>query len=154
MAEKRLSAELRQELLGLLPFSVDAKTEYTPRQFRKKKKEGEVETEKYVIPEEFRPVFTMRCYNKGESDALRKLMLNIKDQDEDTLREWARKIILDWRNFYDAGTSNEIAYKADPSGGADKDLFTTIPAAVVSDLLFHGVKISGLMDVERSSLGS
>ena len=139
MADRRLSEETRQQLLGLLPFSVGSTIEFTPERF------GGVE-------EEFRPGYTIRGFTQEESTKVKKLLRNVKDANEEELNEYARMIVMGWKNIFDTGTFEEIEYKADPAGGCDKDLFKIFPDTTKGDILFYGVKISGLIDPEKLGL--
>ena len=55
MAEIKMTEEIREKMLGLLPFDNEATVEYTPYQFKVKD-----------FPEEYVPVFTQRPYKEGE----------------------------------------------------------------------------------------
>ena len=140
MAEMRLTEEIREQMLGLVPFSADSTIEHTPDIFKKRK-----------IPPKYTPIFTVRVFTKEEKLNATKV---VKDSKEEELRECVRKNTVKWENLYDAGNKNEIPFKEDLSGGADKAIFDSLPAIIVGDLLFFLVRISGLADFEKLGLKS
>jgi len=145
-----LTPEVRAALLSKIPFSVNATTEYTPKPYMTKIKDSEgKDTDEYSIPEEFRPVFTVRPFTKQESYDVKKVCTK---GEEKGIQEWTRKVVIGWKNMFDAGTLEEIEYKADPSGGADKDYFGTIPEYVVADILMYVSSISGILDKDKLGL--
>ena len=150
MEKRMLTPEVRAALLSKIPFSVNATTEYTPKPYMTKVKDPEgKDIDEYSIPEEFRPVFTLRSFTKQESYDVKKVC---SKGEEKGIQEWARKSVIGWKNLFDAGTLEEIEYKSDPTGGADKDLFSVIPEHVVADILMYVSSISGILDKDRLGL--
>lgn len=147
MEKRVLTEEIRRELLGLVPFSVNSTDDFTPTMFLKKNNNGE-----FLIPEEFRPVFKIRCFTVEEKRKVTKMLINIKETAEDNVRENTRMVVVGWRHLFDAGSNEEVVFKAAPDGGADPDLFAGIPASVAGALLFHASKISGIIDAEKLGL--
>jgi len=147
MEKRILTEEIRRELLGLVPFSAGSADDFTPPVYLKKNSEGG-----YAIPEEFRPVFKIRCFTVEEKRAVAKLLVNIKEADEETVTEAARKTVMGWKNLFDAGSNEEVVFKSAPDGSADHTLFSQIPAAVAGALLFHASRISGIIASEKLSL--
>lgn len=140
MAEKRILDDATKKLLeGLTSFNVSAHIWYTAGIHSS-------------LPEDIKPSFKLRSFRKNEMDAVKKLLSKIDSVKEDELKEYVRYCILDWKNWYDAGTGELIDFKISPDGNMDKDLFNTIPTQVVTDLLLYIIKISGLMNIEKSSL--
>lgn len=147
MEKRILNDDVRRELLGLVPFSVSSTDEFTPPMFLKKNVSGEC-----LIPEEFRPVFKIRCFSVEEKRNVTKMLINIKDIPEEQVRESTRIVVVGWKNLFDAGSGEEIVFKAASDGGADPVQFSGIPASVAGSLLFHASKISGIIDAEKLGL--
>jgi len=147
MEKHVLTEEVRRELLGLVPFAAGSVDDFTPPQYLKKSAEGE-----YLIPEKFRPVFKVRGFTVEEKRNVAKILTAIKETDEAVVVEAARKVVTGWKNLFDAGSGNEIVFKAAPDGGADPELFSGIPAAIIGTILFHASKISGIIAAEKLSL--
>ncbi|MDR2728508.1 MAG: hypothetical protein LBB56_05190 [Chitinispirillales bacterium] len=147
MEKRVLTEDIRRELLGLVPFSAGSSDSFTPPVFLKKNSENQ-----YAIPEEFRPVFKVRCFTVEEKRAVTKLLVNIKEADEGAVTEAARIAVIGWKNLFDAGSGEELVFKPAPDGGADPALFSGIPAAVAGALLFHASRISGIIAAEKLSL--
>jgi len=147
MEKRILTEEIRRELLGLVPFSAGSADDFTPPVYLKKNSEGG-----YAIPEEFRPVFKVRCFTVEEKRGVTKMLVNIKDVDEESVTEAARKAVVGWKNLFDAGSNEELVFKSSPEGGADPALFSMIPPAVTGALLFHASRISGIIAAEKLSL--
>lgn len=140
MADKRILTEDERKLLeGLAPFNVNSTTEYIPKPHQ-------------ALPEALRPVFKLRAFRKEEADVARKVLGALKDTDEQKLREMVRVVIQGMDNLYDAATGELIEFKAAPDGGMDKDLFSTIPINVSSDILLYVCRISGLLNPEKLGL--
>lgn len=146
MAEKVFDEEVRKQLLGVLPFSVSATINYTPAQYDE-------------IPEEFRPNFLLRAFNKAESEKVRATLLRastMKTLDlEKATKEFVRQCVMGWDNLIDAGTMDPIDYKEEAGvGGCSKDLFDTLPVSVVGDIFKYIARISGLLNIEKLGLES
>ena len=108
MEKRMLTPEVRAALLSKIPFSVNATTEYTPKPYMTKIKDSEgKDTDEYSIPEEFRPVFTVRSFTKQESYDVKKVCTK---GEEKGIQEWTRKVVIGWKNMFDAGTLEEIEY--------------------------------------------
>jgi len=146
MAEKRvMDEETKKKMHGLLPFSTKSTIKYTPEVY------GD------DVPEDFKPVFTIRPYSREEVKGARKILGSITDNNvekEDELNEWSRKVVVGWENLYDAGSGEEIEYVQDSTGGADKELYDVLPVTVKALILVQAVKISGLLDLSKLGLKS
>jgi hypothetical protein len=169
MGERRvLTDEMRQQLAGYLPFSANEKIEYTPAFFLRKKEVWSEEkkqfetTDEYLIPDGFRPVFTIRSFTKAEYDDAAKIMhREVLDADNKKMldtaadtKELVRNVVLGWKDFVDIGTLQEIPFKADANSGVDKDLWvsTRMPDWVYSDIRNYVYRLSGITPGERISL--
>jgi hypothetical protein len=153
MSKIVLSETEQKELMGLLPFNLDASFEFTPEVFKLKKKD----TDEYLIRSELWPVFKIRPFSKSERDAVRRMIVDLnldaKKVAHEDVTEWARKITIGWKNLIDLSTGEAIEYKADNSGGADKAIFGSLPETCISSLLYRAVSASGLVNSERMGLG-
>lgn len=141
MADFTLTEEERKQLEGLTPFNVESTVTYTPEAYK-------------ALPDKIRPVFTVRALRKDESEKLRKTLSKVSTSDEGYLRETVRLVIKGLSNMFDAATGNEIEYRAAPDGGMDKDIYSTIPVHITSDILMYVSRISGLMPPEKQGLVS
>ena len=79
-------------------------------------------------------------------------MKNLKAATEEEINNLSRVVIKGWQNFYDSGTGEEIEYKADINGGADKDIWDSIPENVRATILQKAMSISGLVYLEQVGL--
>jgi hypothetical protein len=148
--DNRMTPELRAKLLNRLPFSRNSTIDYTPKPYLTKTLDTEGnETEEYDIPEEYRPIFSLRPMSVEDKN---KMLSNSKGADEKTLRDFVRSCITNVSRFYDAGTMELIDFKSDAKGGMDKDQFENIPIMVIRDLFIYVSGISGLSPSERSGL--
>jgi len=139
MSEKRvLTPEVKAALMSKVPFHKDAKIEYTPKAF---------ETDD--IPVEYRPVFTLRPFTKPEAGEVKKACTKADDA---IIREWSRKVCTGCVNLFDAGTGEELEYKADPAGGADKEFWAVLPDHIVGDILMYTSCVSGILDKDKVGL--
>lgn len=141
MGDLRLTEEERKLLEGLAPFNVNSTSQYTP---------GACTS----LPEHMRPVFTVRPLRKDEAEKLRKTLAAVKTSDESFLREQVRLVISGMEKMFDAATGELIEYKAAPDGGMDKDIYSTIPIHITSDILMYVCRISGLLPPEKLGLTS
>lgn len=148
-----MTAEKREELLGLLPFSTKATLEYIPGPYLMKK--GDTGQEEYVVPENMRPVFSIRAMTRGEMDDLKRKSKG-QQMDDDKLREVVASVVVGWKDLYDIAPEipEEIPYKQDPKGGADRETFRLVPAPVVADLAMCILRMNGLMGTEAMGLRS
>jgi len=147
--DNKMTPEIRAKLLNRLPFSRNATIDYTPKPYLTKVIDADGnETEEYDIPEEYRPIFTLRPMSVQDKDKLG----SIKASDEKALRDLVRSAIVGVSRLYDAGSMEEIQFKSDAKGGMDKDQFETLPVMVIRDLFIYVSGISGLSPSERSGL--
>lgn len=145
MADNKMTPELRAKLLTRLPFGRGSSIEYTPKPYLTKvKDESGNATDEYEIPEDYRPIFIVRPFSVNEKNKMSK--------DEKVLRDITRANIIGFRQLYDIGSMEELTFKADPSGGMDKDQFELLPVTVMRDLFVYISGISGLSDYEKTGL--
>jgi len=152
MAERKLDADMRRLLLGDMPFYAGSTVDYTPEHYKVSRK---IDGQDVEIPEEYRPVFSIRAWNTQERDQANSLLKKIEDissNNEKKVAELTRKAITGWQNVFDVGTGNEIDYKPDPDGGLDKELYSALPVIVCIQIFQEIAKISGLMDVTKMGL--
>jgi len=141
MAEVRMTEEIRQKMLGLLPFDNEATVEFTPAQY-----EGD-------FPEEYKPIFIQRGYKEGEMKAVRELLKKLDKAEDEEMTEQARISVVGWENLWDVGSMKEIPYKSN-GNGASPEVFNKLPTVVKGALLFNAVRISGLLDLDKLALKS
>lgn len=148
MAKRILDEEARKALLGYVPFSIDCRIPYTPKEFSS-------------IPDEtLRPIFELRSLNQAELIQLKKNSMGLKrdSSNEDVSRmadantQLIRACVLGWSNLFDAGSGEEIEYTASPTGGCEEILFKRLPVWVVRSIMEQVRTISGLTDAEDLSL--
>jgi hypothetical protein len=177
MSERRvLTSEEKKKLAGYLKFSPDTTFELTPAMYMAHKtKWDETTGEAVELPEfevdsayhEFLPSFTLRSMTKSEYDTAQKM---IQEEREDkagkrTLelaiktREFVRGFVMGWKNLFifDTTGEKEILFKADPSGGADKDLWNNqnaVPDFHYLNIRNQVYRMSGISQGERLSLKS
>lgn len=144
-----MDEETRKKLEGLLPFSVKSTTEFTPSSI------GE------DIPEEYRPVFSIRPFNREEMRSATTIFKGLSNdsesgdlEKEDKLAECSRKVVMGWKNLFDVGTGEEIEYTQDVNGGADKEKFEMITPDMKASILVESVRISGLLNLSKVGLTS
>lgn len=145
-----MTAEKRQELLGLLPFSIDSRLEYMPKPYLMKHETVNGIEGDYVVPEDLRPTFVLRPMSRKELDAL-KLKSGKTKVDDEGLITLVSNVVVGWKNLYDIGTLTpvEIEYKEAPGGGADRELFKkAVTYPVIADLAMCIVKMNGILGAE------
>lgn len=136
MADIILTEEIKKQLLGAAPFCESSTFEYVSKYHRILKN----------VPEEFIPKFTLAVLTRAEKDKISKwLKSDLNKIENKELRDMLKPKVIGWENLYDIGNGERINF-AD-SGGFDR-----IPDNVCSDLLFHLIKVSGLLEVDRLSL--
>lgn len=137
-----LTPEIKQAMLGLLPFSIDAKIEFVPERF----------SQRPGVPPSMIPTFILRPLAVNEKKEALKLVKNLSTANEEDLSERTRKNVIGWKNLFDLSTGQEMAFVADNAGAAKKELFEQVPRTIVGDILFYLVKVAGLVDIEILSL--
>jgi len=150
MADIRMTREMREELLGLLPFSTKATLDYVPAPYMLKNDQDE-----FVVPDELRPTFTLRAMSREEMDTMRQKSKTSK-MDDEALRDIVASVCTGWADLYDISPEvpELIDYKQDPKGGADREVFAMVPAPVVADLAMCILRMNGLMGTEAMGLRS
>jgi hypothetical protein len=152
MEKRILTDDVRKALISKVPFSQSALIDYTPPTYLIREKDSEGKDGEYLIPEEYRPVFKLRSFSKTEMDGIKKNITASKAPDEKYIRDITSKVVMGWTNLYDAGTMEDLEYKADITGGCDKVLWDLMPLQIVSEVLTYVSQISGLLPTERVGL--
>jgi len=146
---RELTKEDRDALAGLLPFSAEARDEFTPEFFR-------------VVDEELRPVFLLRPFTQAEkdkvSDAMTKVLSQPDKVDTATITDFARWAVSGWSTVLDVATGEEIDFveaKAPVSHEVccAKQAFEKLPRATINAILRRANQISGLLSAEALGLG-
>ena len=131
-----IDEETRNKLAGLMPFTAASTHEFCPI------------SDKSEIPEDLRPVLTVRAFTKPESKQAFELYRKYKElttTDLEKAHEMARKCVTGWVNVVDLATCEEVEYKSDGTG-ADVSLWGDIPQMLRSDVFVYLCRISGLTD--------
>lgn len=151
MERKEMTDEVRKAMMGLNPVSLQSTVEFTPNSYHIKKKDSE----EYLVPEEYWPVFKIRPWTKLEANNIKKNISKFIDSKDDSdMREYVRKTVVGWDNLIEAVSGEPIEYASDVNGGASKELFEVFPTALITDILNKCMTISGIADMERSALRS
>jgi hypothetical protein len=149
MTKRILDEETRKLLQGYTPFSVDATVNFIPQIYIDNIKDSSLH-----------PIFKIRCMKQSETTQLKaNYASSLKDKSDESIAKIAsdnlsiiRACILGWSNLYDSGTGEEIEFKADPAGGADKTLWEILPRWLITSLMEYVKKISGLSLIDELSL--
>lgn len=131
-----MDEETKKSLIGLLPFDIGARYSFTPERFS-------------GVPEDFRPVYILKALTRKEAQDARKCFLSLiedKEVNNEAISEIAGRFLVAWENQYDCGTGEPIPFN---HGNVSK-----LPVFVIRDILYEGLKISGLLDIEKKSLVS
>jgi len=127
----RLTKEVKAKLLGFAV--VTGSVEFSP--------------EIKDLDEEFIPVFTVRNINNKEYNKI-KALYSGKSADEakseEVMLDIVRKCVIGWDKLIDISTEDFVEFKAEASGGVDKDLFEIIPLGVKLQIFSFIMSITGL----------
>jgi len=150
VAELKITDELREKLKGLMPFSQAGVIDYTPAQFLS----AGLEADQI-------PVFTHRCFTQAENleyrEAISTAMGDGKYKIGELLkiqREFDRKVLKGWKNYFDLESGKEIPYGADADGGCDKRAFEYVLDFIASGITENAGQWSGLKPPEAEALKS
>ena len=170
MAERReMTEELRRELAGHMSFSSEATVEFPPSAYLKHKQKPNEATGEFEDLPEFEiaedlhgyfPTFVLRSFTKAENDKAERLICELRAEGAKSrtydlnpkIRELARAATTDWRDFYDPAKKDFVAYKADPQGGCDREIFRLVTDGRVSEIFYYILRMSGIFPGEKLSL--
>jgi hypothetical protein len=153
MEKRILDEKTKKALQGYLPFSSDVTIDFTPEEFQTNDTTFSG-TKVCKIPAEFQPKFAIRSMTKKEKEEYTAIYANVKkDADGKTPdSEWKavgekmskvyQACLKGWRDFFDAGTGEEIQY-------GDWDM---LPGWIQLSIAAEIRKISNLTPVEMLSL--
>lgn len=141
--ERRLTAEAREKLLGLLPFDSTQTLPFTPKFFKDPERE---------LPSEFWPVFHLKPFTKEQKDRFKVLVERMgkkdrtesdKDEDDKAIADLAFEGIARAENVFDLN-GGELVKEKDFEEVFRKFrpeiiLATMMKAALISDLLIPEV---------------
>lgn len=154
MGRKKLviDEKVKRELLGALPFSCDCEHRFTPSYFLRK------EGGKFIIPEEYHPVFYLSPMDVRGKEKAKSLIRKINEGGkEDTYEKetyaTTAKYLVRWENLFDLGTGELIPHEPGENGATTVEQLQLLPPTMVGTLLFEITRISGLINLERLSLG-
>jgi hypothetical protein len=146
MATRELTDEQRESLVGLMPFSEDARDEFTPDVFKKN------------VEEELWPVFILRPFTQAEKDKIAEVMEKVvKDPgglDTKEIHEFTRAGIVGWRVVMNVNTGDDIEFEEDAKGSCSKKAFEKLPVATTNAIMKRENSISGLLGAEALGLSS
>jgi len=148
MSDRILTDEVRELLLGDMPFSASSTIDFTPKQYLKKGADG-----KLLLPEEFIPVFKVRGFTEKQKNESKRCIKNVEES-ADQIQDLTRMCIDGWSGMYELGSREELVYKEDVNKGVDKELYKRIPEAILTDVFLYICKISGLLDTTLLGLSS
>lgn len=137
-----ITKEVKEAMLGLLPFSEDAVDEFVPARF--KVREG--------VPKNMIPTIRLKMLTRAEKKKAVGILKTFEKRDEDELEEFARKKTVGWDSMHDLATGEEIKFEADDTGAAKKDVFARLNRTMVGDIFYRLVKTAGLIDLEVTGL--
>jgi len=152
-AKLKMDAVTRKRLQGINPFNIDAKIEFTPAVYKVKaevKGKGKNSPPIYAIDKKYWPIYFIRPLNHAEKLECGKIVDQMTGKDEadivtdEELCEWARKVIVGWKNLLDLATLEPIKYEADPGGGAKESLIKSIPAHIQTAIVLFVFNLSGV----------
>lgn len=156
MANKlKMDDVTRRRLQGINPFNIDAKIEFTPQVYKVKderngKGKGKNNPVLYAIEKKYWPVFLIRPLNPTEKLECGKIVDQMTGKDsadivsDEELLEWARKVLVGWKNLIDIATMEPIKFEPDPSGGAKQNLVQSIPAHIQTAIVLFVFNLSGV----------
>ena len=146
MEKRVLDEATKAALIGIAPFSCNSRVNFTPDIFQN-----------IGIENQFIPVFVIRGLSVDEGKKLDSLMTDAQDLKTDVFNERAfeltRNTIVDWRNVFDAGSGEEIAFIAE-SGACSASCFNALSVNVKNALFFQVMKIRGLTPAAKLGLMS
>lgn len=151
-----LTENVKNEMLGLLPFDEETEDRFTPLQFLKKDKNGA-----FVISQEYHPVFILKPWTKKEKDSMTLLVsrIDVANSAEDrvrftkTINEETRKKVLRIENLYDIGKQELIECPIDEKLNCiSVEIWNKIPEIIKTALYFRLSTISGLTTNEKLGL--
>jgi hypothetical protein len=130
MEQHKMTDEMKNKLVGLLPVNNDFTINFTPEAYKD-------------IPDEFKPVFVLKPWNNKEVMTISKTITK-NPNDEEFMLEIIRKQIVNLLNLINLSTEEQMAYEADPTGGLNKLLYSVIPQRVKLELFGELARISGI----------
>ena len=144
--EELAKTDIREQMLGLLPFDNEAMDEFTPKDFME-------------IPEKYRPIFVLKPWTQSEKEKTQLIvekLENLKDtkskiQINIELNEMSRKKIFNIKNLFDVGSNKIIdtsEFKDNENNCINKQLWLKIPDVIKTTLYFRIATISGLVKNE------
>ena len=144
--EELAESNIREQMLGLLPFDNEAMDEYIPKDYMK-------------LPEKYRPVFVLKPWSQSEKEKTQLIiekLENLKDtkskiQINKELNEMSRKKIFDIKNLFDVGKNTLIdtsEFRDNDCNCINQKLWQMIPDTIKTTLYFRIATISGLVKNE------
>ena len=141
MEKRILTEEVRNKLLGVLPFSANATILYTPKSIKS-----------LDIPEDTKAVFTVRGFNKAEKDEVITKLKNLSNVSYEDIIKTIKPCVTGMVNMFDAGTMEEIVFKHDFDNTISMEILSQLPKTIIDSIFNYLIKISGIMDVDKLGL--
>ena len=148
MSERReLTDEERKKLIGYLPFSKEETIEYTPPAYLVKDEAGA-----FLMPDGYRPVFTIKPMQKTEYDKAMKIQIEVgqgastKLGKQIGIRDIVQESIAGWTDLVDLGKMAEFKFEK------TEDCISKLPWPLILDIFMYLLKVSGLMPGEKLGL--
>lgn len=131
MAKKqvqKMSPETLKKLAGLLPANSKYTVKFTPDHYNE-------------IPEELRPVFTLKPWKQKELAKLADI-----GEDAELAMDAVASQVIGWSNVWELGEDEptEVEYEADSKGGLKRELLDIFPQKITVALLNELTRISGV----------
>jgi hypothetical protein len=156
MKKEKLDKNVRDQMLGLLPFDTNCEEKFTPSQFEKLD-----ENNNYIFPKKYHPVFCITPWTQEEKDENQLLvekLTNSKSSKEKKeinkdINECVRKKITNIENLFDMGKNDYVKCEKDPKLNCiSQDMWKTIPVTIQNSIYFRLSNISGLTTNEMLGL--
>lgn len=149
-----LDEKTKKALLGALPFSTEGEHEYTPPFFERKDEHGTL-----YIPQDYHPRFYLASMTTKAKEKANLILRDIKKPDgfekrEKDVHQTVADHLIRWENLIDVGTDTVIDHVANEAGRTELEEVYKLPPTTVGALFYEILKISGLIHLDKLSLGS
>ena len=147
MKKNIMTKEVREQLLGILPMSVDAVHKFTPKQFDD-------------VPEEYKPVFEIKQYTNSDVIGIKSLIYRGLNEPQETGKttntkaksikkftessqddlEFLKKSLVGWSNLINLDTGEQIVFDD------TIEMLEMIPEVIRREIFKEAVRITGFID--------
>jgi hypothetical protein len=142
MEKRVLDEQTKAMLRGVAPFAYTSTIEFTPDFFST-----------LQIEKQFVPVFIIRGLTVEEGRELDTMIRNASQATNFNADAFGfvRKLVTGWRNVFDAGSGEELAFISE-NGGCPASLFEMLPQNVKNSIFTCVTKMRGLVDGAKVGL--